>query len=661
MSQPDIDTIKQAQELIRSKELSKAQRLLVEYIKKNPHSEQAWLVLSSAVDDPRKQIECLQRVLRINPANADAQSRLMQVMAAQAAPPVPVSTRQPITANQTPSGELAPPMASSTASAIPSEQPASSSAPPAVEPLPAEVPQPITSAEPVVDTELSSLRSKAKFVKLRKPRKRWPRIVILLLLILLAGVVGGYLLWNNFNQAANPASEKTPGEAVVVVPTDTPAPTDTPTVTPTPSITPTRYPPTWTPTPLPTAPPTRTPTPLPTFNPAVQTGLLRLRDQVAAARGLQVATDIPTALLPPEIVETTLKSILDIQRRQPELVNQARDLAAVGLVRPGFDLSRYAVNRFADNAGGFYVPWQTVVDVAGSDFGGVAGVVYAHQVAHALLDQRFRFADWGLQPSCTLGEDQCQALQTLIEGDAALTTDSWLKQHATEVTSDTLAEYEALPPAIDDPSAPPFIERDVAFRGEYGRKFVDALYQSGGWAAVNTAYENLPASTEQVLHPEKYLKGEKPIEVADVPLGEVFGAGWQLIANEALGEWRTYMLLSANVDEAARLSNDTAQKAADGWGGDRYRMYYDPGTDQSALVVEWRWDTPQDATEFQQAMSAYLDLRFRGAKSQASDQSCWSANRQTTCLYSTENGTLWVLAPELQLVDQVRQAYPDYK
>jgi predicted Zn-dependent protease len=51
MSQPDSDTIKQAQELIRSKELSKAQRLLVEYIKKNPHSEQAWLVLSSAVDD----------------------------------------------------------------------------------------------------------------------------------------------------------------------------------------------------------------------------------------------------------------------------------------------------------------------------------------------------------------------------------------------------------------------------------------------------------------------------------------------------------------------------------------------------------------------------------------------------------------------------------
>jgi hypothetical protein len=89
-------------------------------------------------------------------------------------------------------------------------------------------------------------------------------------------------------------------------------------------------------------------------------------------------------------------------------------------------------------------------------------------------------------------------------------------------------------------------------------------------------------------------------------------------------------------------------------------VYYDPAADRSALVVQWIWDTPQDASEFQQAMSAYLDLRFRGAKSQSSDQDCWSANRQTTCLYASENGTLWVLAPEFEQIDQVRQAYPDF-
>src|SRR5512139_3289738 len=91
MSQPELDVIVQAQEYLRSKQLPKAQRLLVEYIKKNPNSEQAWFVLSTAVDDPGRQIECLQRVLRINPANKEAQDRLMKVMAA----PPPAAAGQP--------------------------------------------------------------------------------------------------------------------------------------------------------------------------------------------------------------------------------------------------------------------------------------------------------------------------------------------------------------------------------------------------------------------------------------------------------------------------------------------------------------------------------------------------------------------------------------
>ena len=90
-------------------------------------------------------------------------------------------------------------------------------------------------------------------------------------------------------------------------------------------------------------------------------------------------------------------------------------------------------------------------------------------------------------------------------------------------------------------------------------------------------------------------------------------------------------------------------------------MYYDPHDDQTALVVEWVWDTPADASEFQQAMKAYLDLRFRGAKLPGLDQDCWSANRQTTCLYASENGTLWVLSPTRDQADQVRQAYPAFK
>ena len=656
MSQPESDVITQAQALIRSQQLPKAQRLLVEYIKQNPNSEQAWYALSTAVDDPRKQIECLQRVLRINPANPEAQARLMKVMAAQAAPPpspAPPPPSQPLISEPAP---YEPPALSTK----PIEQPAPISNAQPIETPPMEAAPPVTPAS-TIDTELSSLRSKAKFVKPRKQRKRWPRIVVLLLLVILAAAVAAYLLKSNLDQVANPSAEVTPAGAVAVVPTETPAPTNTPTVTLTPSITPTRYPPTWTATPAPTTPPTRTPTPLPTFNPAIQTGLLRLHDDVEAARAINVDAQIPTALLPSELVESTLKSVLEIQRRQPELVNQARGLAALGLIRPGFDLSRYTINRFADNAGGFYIPWQNVINVAGTEFGDVEGIVDAHQLAHAFLDQYFKLSQWGLSPDCTQGDDYCQARQALIEGDAALITDRWLEKSAPKSNKDALPKYQALPPASDDPAASPFIVGDVAFRSEYGRKFVDALYQQGGWSTVNKAYADPPVSTAQIMHPDKYLAGEKPITVTAVPLTTTLGGDWQIIIDETLGEWRTYQLLSENIDETARLSDETAQKAAAGWGGDHYQVYYDPQNDQSALVVEWAWDTSQDATEFQQAMSAYLDLRFRNAKSQDPTQNCWAANEQTTCLFSTEKGALWVLAPTLNLIEQVRQAYPTYK
>jgi hypothetical protein len=332
MSQPEMDVIAQAQAYIRGGQLPKAQRLLVEYIKKNPNSEQAWYALSTAVDDPGKQIECLQRVLRINPANKEAQTRLMSVMAAPAAPPPPSPIGESVTilvaAGQPSAGEpaatSAPPI--QTITPIGEPQPAG--------PVPMEAAKPIEPEASMVDTELLSLRSKARYVKPRKPRKRWPRIVILLLLVLLAASVGGYLMLDRLNQAATPPVEAPPAGAMVVVPTDTPTVATTPTLTPTPSITPTRYPPTWTPTPPPTVPPTRTPTPLPAFDPAVQVGLLRMRDQVAAVRGLDAAADIPTALLPRDRVEPVLKSVLDIQRRQPELVNQRRTGGA------GFDLAR---------------------------------------------------------------------------------------------------------------------------------------------------------------------------------------------------------------------------------------------------------------------------------------------------------------------------------
>ena len=338
-------------------------------------------------------------------------------------------------------------------------------------------------------------------------------------------------------------------------------------------------------------------------------------------------------------------------------------LATLGLVRPSTDLIRYTLNSFADNLGGFYVPWQNVVYVLGEKFGGIEYQAYTHEYAHALVDQKYRTDDMGVYPPplCQIEGQRCQAIRALLEGDATLVTEQRTTKYATADEKKDLAKYEPQSQALPDAAAPLYLTRDVAFVYEQGAKFVDALYQRGGWTAVNKALENLPDSTEQILHLEKYLAGEKPITLTTAPLTSTLGEPWVLLSSDALGEWRTYLLLSSGVDEAARLSEETAQQAAEGWGGDHYEVYLNPQTDQTVLAAQWAWDTPEDAAEFKQALSAYLDLRFRGAKAQIPDQDCWSANRQTTCLYSSDQGSLlWLLGPDYPTIEKARQAYSGF-
>ena len=668
MSQPNLNPLTQAQEYIRDKQLPKAQRLLVDYIKKNPNSEQAWYLLSTAVTDPAKQMECLQRVLRLNPANAEAQTRMMQAMATsnQAEEPEPPaeSLQPPIATAAASTSFAAPPVAPDKAAPLTAESAQTDSTqaqvPATPVPLPAKPPA-APSSEAAADADLSSLRSKIKAPKVKKPRKRGPRIIILLLLVLLASALGTYfLLGRNAGGGAAPqTSTAAVSGGATKAPTATPTATTKPTATLTPSITPTRFPPTWTPTPLPTLPPTRTPTPLPPLAPTVEAELQVVQDQVADLRGLTALADVPTSLLSRENAEAVLKAVVNHSAVQPELQNQSRALALLGLVRPAYDITRYTLNSFADSEG-FYVPWHKVLYLLGDQVTARERRAYAGELEQALIDQNFHSDEWGWSPVCQLTQQSCQALRALLKGSALLTAEQWVEKAASKADKQDLEEYQPPALALPDDGAPLFVLRDLAFASAQGLAFVKDLYQQGGWEGVNEVLKSPPLSTEQLLDAQKYVEGEKPIELAAMPLTETLGSGWQSIANNSLGEWRTYLLLSTSVDEAARLSDETARQAAKGWGGDRYQAYVNDALGQNVLAAEWAWDTPQDAAEFKQALNTYLDLRFRGAKDPQAEN-CWAANRQVTCVFTTEQGTLWLLAPTRALIDQVRQQFTAYR
>ncbi|NWF70358.1 MAG: hypothetical protein HXY40_14825 [Chloroflexi bacterium] len=67
--------------LRNEKNAAKAQQLLMHSLKLNPQNEMAWLWLARALNEPRQQLDCIERALRINPENEQALALRQEILA----------------------------------------------------------------------------------------------------------------------------------------------------------------------------------------------------------------------------------------------------------------------------------------------------------------------------------------------------------------------------------------------------------------------------------------------------------------------------------------------------------------------------------------------------------------------------------------------------
>jgi hypothetical protein len=144
-------------------------------------------------------------------------------------------------------------------------------------------------------------------------------------------------------------------------------------------------------------------------------------------------------------------------------------------------------------------------------------------------------------------------------------------------------------PALALPDAPAVVRDQLVLPYVLGRDFADALVRAGGWDAVRRAWADPPTTTEQVLHPEKYLRREA---ARTVTLGWA-PAGAPVVDEGVLGEMLTRTLLG-----------DGSNAAAAGWGGDTFRAWDVGGS--TLLVWKTAWDDAREAAEFDAALRARL-------------------------------------------------------
>jgi hypothetical protein len=383
-----------------------------------------------------------------------------------------------------------------------------------------------------------------------------------------------------------------------------------------------------------------------------------IQAQVVQVRGLipqrGVYRDVLTSA---ELHQRVMDDFLE-EFTQQDAEEYAQVLAVLGLIEPGTELHQVFIDLYSEQVAGFYDPkTEAMFVVQGDVFGGAERMTYAHEYTHALQDQVYDLQD-GLQmddETCQEKSETCAAVTALIEGDATLTEQLWFIRNSTEEDLQQLQEFafNFKTPMYD--ALPEFLQEDFLFPYREGAEFVSTLYDRGGFAEVDAAYDNLPQSTEQILHPEKYPNDE-PHSVILPEFATLLDPAWHEIDDSVLGEWYTFLVLAYGAEEKARLPLAEARLAAAGWKGDRYVVYQKDSTDTSVLVLNSLWDTEQDAREFTDAFSRYGKVRWGNVEEGSNGQMFWQSDSDGVVVFLRQGSeTLWVIAPETEIVKLIIQ------
>jgi tetratricopeptide (TPR) repeat protein len=222
-----------------------------------------------------------------------------------------------------------------------------------------------------------------------------------------------------------------------------------------------------------------------------------------------------------------------------------------------------------------------------------------HETFHGLQDQLFDIA--ALNKKVTSTEVR-YIRDALIEGDASLTFIECMPESKAKMMLEMPPPWKS---AKNESDFGPKMVQSVLSLYNYsiGAKFIKAIKESEGWEGVNKLYENFPKSTEQILHPEKYLKGvDLPVAVNMPDLAEGLGENWKQSPPDTQGEFVMLLQFLSNPK-----TGFAAERYSIGWGGDTYIQVFN--TKEKTGFTAWStvWDTEKDAQEFAEGMSLHIE------------------------------------------------------
>jgi hypothetical protein len=282
---------------------------------------------------------------------------------------------------------------------------------------------------------------------------------------------------------------------------------------------------------------------------------------------------------------------------------------ALGLIEGEVDLFDESNELQGKGIIGFYSYKDERIRVRGTELTPYVENVLVHELTHALQDQNFdlgkRFEELDKADDAN-SSAAAQGFRALVEGDGRRIEEKWRASLSDAARAALDKEKAAGAKGFKKRSKdiPEVLVTMMAAPYELGQALLAVAVQQGGDSEVDNLFRSPPRTEEQQLDPWTLIadhQGLLTVPKPDLPDGvKSFDDG-------AFGALTLLMVLSE------RVPTQQALTAVDGWGGDSYAAYEQDGV--SCVTVNYRSDSPEDLTQMQTALQAWVAKGPKGSAS----------------------------------------------
>lgn len=364
---------------------------------------------------------------------------------------------------------------------------------------------------------------------------------------------------------------------------------------------------------------------------------------IARIRGLQPKAAVEVKLGSQKAIEAFVLDRFKKENTSQRLLATQKTLAKLGLIPSTMNLERFLTELYTEQIGGYYDQYKKVLYLADWIPAEFQKPVMAHELMHALQDQYFDLSN--LINPLSDANDAHMAKMALVEGEGTAVMFEYLLSPQGINLGDfpdlkilmleQLKSQLTLIPTLKFDQVPNVIKDNLLFPYIYGLSFIQAVRKNYPWERVSAIYKDLPTSTEQIMHPEKYLSHrDNPVDIKlnYSMLQEIIGADWREADRDVLGEFNLYVLLKEFIPEAE------AVKASEGWGGDRYLLLENRSNGSLAWIFLSLWDNEKEAEEFYISAEKLIERRYKDAQPLSTSQT----TKNTRVWNSKQASGLWL-------------------